>query len=149
MVPVPEEDDNLSAEDLLKKLNLPSASASSSSKPKIVEVTNAKVKPPQVIKPVVKPVKQGETSISMDESFTPSKPKETVVKSIAEYNAEQERKALKKDTKVEPKVTLDFNIEHKKGNMLLKFDLPNEESAANIDIQLNESSFILESPNYF
>jgi hypothetical protein len=33
--------------------------------------------------------------------------------------------------------------------MLLKIELPNEESAANIDIQVNETSFILESPNYF
>jgi hypothetical protein len=110
MVPEPEDDDNLSAEDLLKKLNLPSSSTSSSSKPKIVEVTNTKVKNPQVIKPVVKPVKHGETTISMDPNFTPSKlkndyssldttsksqSKQTVIKSIDEYNAEQERKILK------------------------------------------------------
>ena len=44
---------------------------------------------------------------------------------------------------------MEFNITHKKGDLCLKVHLPKEESAANIDIQLNETSFILESPNYF
>jgi hypothetical protein len=62
----PDKDDNLSPDDLLKQLNLPNSSTSSSAKPKIVEVTNAQVKKPQIIKHVVKsvkPVKQGETCI--------------------------------------------------------------------------------------
>lgn len=86
-VPTQEEDkdENLSAEDLLKKLNMPSQTSSSSTKPKVVEVTDSlpskSAYSSTASKPQAKPVKKGETQI-----------KETVIKSIEDYNAEEERK---------------------------------------------------------
>ena len=131
-------DENLSAEDLLKKLNLPSQPKNSSTKPKIIEVTKKPIPTSKNALDKPQSMKKGETII-----------KETVIKSIDEYNEEEERKKMDKSSKEEPLVEIKFNISHKKGNLKLTVNLPKEESAANIDIQLNETSFILESQNYY
>lgn len=135
----PDEEEKISADEILKKLNMPgSGQTSTPKKPMIVEVDGvaaAAPKPANRVKPAPKPTQKGETIIQ-----------ETVVKSIDEYNNQQNLKKLQKE---EPKSSVDFNIEHKKGNMRVKIELPKEESAASVNVQLNETSFFIESGNYY
>ena len=137
-------DENISAEELLSKLNLPGqASQAPSSKPKVTEIDpdykmKSSAKPKPNTKVESKPVSKGETQI-----------KETVIKSIDDYNAEEEVKKLNKGDKEIPKVEIEFEIAHKKGDIRVKIHLPKEESVSDINLQLNESGFIIESPNYY
>jgi hypothetical protein len=131
-----DKEENLTAEDLLKKLGM--AGKPSSKKPKIVEVTTPLPKSSTPVDKPSKPVPKGETII-----------KETVVKSIDEYNQSEQLKKLNKSFKKEPESSIDFSIDHKKGNIKLKIMLPEEESAAGIDLQVRETEFLLETGAYF
>ena len=71
-----------------------------------------------------------------------------MIKSIDDYNTEEELKRLNTNKKEKPTVEINFDIIHDKGNIQLKFFLPKEKSASGIDIQVNETDYMLESSNY-
>ena len=132
-----ENDENLDAESLRKELNLFEQNEQPKKKTKIVEVTKVNKHETQKADPSLVSIPKGETVI-----------KESTIKSIDDYNTEEELKKMNKSQKEHPEIEINFNIVHDKGNIQLKFLLPKEKSAANIDIQINDSNYMLESPNY-
>mmetsp|Transcript_805 Transcript_805/g.793 ORF Transcript_805/g.793 Transcript_805/m.793 type:complete len:192 (+) Transcript_805:703-1278(+) len=124
-----EEKENLSAEDLLKKLNLSSQAPSTSSKPKVVEV----VKPSYLIP----------SSVAQTNEKEPKKTGTTVIKSIDDYNNS------KSSSKLIPSSEATFGISHKKGNIRIVLGIPEEENLASIDLQVNSTSFVMESDKYY